>query len=86
MLIRGNISQLHTMCVCVLSQVQLFVTLWTVACQASLSMGFARQLQFPPPGDLPDPGIKLCLLRLWHCQADSLPLCRLEYPYNVPMY
>ena len=39
------------------------VTLWTVACQAPLSMGFSRQeywrgLPCPPPGDLPDPGIK----------------------------
>ena len=38
-------------------------TLWTIAHQASLSMGFSRQqywsgLPFPPPGDLPDPGIK----------------------------
>ena len=46
-----------------LSRVQLFVTLWTVAYQASLSMGFSRQeywsgLPFPSPGDLPDPGIK----------------------------
>ena len=37
--------------------------LWTVACQTPLSMGFSRQeywseLSFPPPGDLPDPGIK----------------------------
>ena len=37
--------------------------LWTVACQAPLSMGFSRQeywseLPFPSPGDLPDPGIK----------------------------
>ena len=51
-------------CVCVcLSCVQLFVTLWTVALQALLSMGFPRQeywsgLPCPPPGDLPDPGIK----------------------------
>ena len=48
---------------CVLSQVQLFVTPWTVACQAPLSMGFLKQeywsgLSFPPPGDLSDPGIK----------------------------
>ena len=51
---------------CVLSRfghVRLFVTLWTVACQAPLSMGFPRQeywsgLPFPPPGDLPDPGIE----------------------------
>ena len=51
---------------CVLShfsRVQLFVIPWTVARQASLTMGFSRQeyrsgLAFPPPGDLPDPGIK----------------------------
>ena len=38
-----------------------FVTLWTVGCQAPLSMAFPRQddssgLPFFPPGDLPDPG------------------------------
>ena len=43
--------------------VQLFVTPWTVARQAPLSMGFSRQedwseLSLPPPGGLPDPGIK----------------------------
>ena len=41
--------------------VQLFVTLWTVACQAPLSMGFSRQeywssLPCPPPEALPNPG------------------------------
>ena len=46
-----------------LSHVQLFVTPWTVAHQAPLSMGFSRQeywsgLPFLTPGDLPDPGIK----------------------------
>ena len=46
-----------------LSRVRLFVTLWTVAYQASLSMGFSRQeywsrLPFPSPGDLPDVGIE----------------------------
>ena len=45
------------------SHVQLFVTPWTVARQAPLSMGFSRQgywsgLPCPAPGDLPDPGIK----------------------------
>ena len=52
--------------ICVLSHfscVRLFVTLWTVACQAPLSMGFSRpeywnRLPFPSPGDLPDPGIE----------------------------
>ena len=46
-----------------LSCVQLFVTPWTVACLAPLSMGFPRQeywngLPFPSPGDLPDPEIE----------------------------
>ena len=41
-----------------------FVTPWTIAHQAPLSMGFPRQeywsgLLFPSSGDLPDPGIKL---------------------------
>ena len=45
----------------VISRVLLSVTPWTVACQASLSMGFYRQgyksgLPFPSPGDLPNPG------------------------------
>ena len=49
---------------CVLSCfscVRLFLTLWTIAHQAPLSMGFSRQeywsgLPCPPSGDLPDPG------------------------------
>ena len=46
-----------------LSRVQLFVTPWTVACQAPPSMGLFRQeywsgLPCPPPGNQPDPGIK----------------------------
>ena len=51
---------------CMLSHfscVQLCATLLTVAQQAPLSIGFSRQeywsgLPCPPPGDLPDPGIK----------------------------
>ena len=39
------------------------VTSWPVALQAPLSMGFSGQeywsgLPFPPPGDLPHPGIE----------------------------
>ena len=46
-----------------LSRVPLFATPGTVALQASLSTGFARQeywgrLPFPSPGDLPDPEIE----------------------------
>ena len=45
------------------SCVRLFETLWTVACQAPLSMRFPRQeywrgLPYPSPGDLPDSGIE----------------------------
>ena len=44
-----------------------FVTLWTVTYQAPPSMGFSRQeywtgLPFPPPANLPKPGIKLMSL------------------------
>ena len=51
----------------------LFETLWTVAHQAPLSMGFSRQeywggLPFPPLGDLPNPGIEPGSLAL---QTDS---------------
>ena len=45
------------------NRVQLFATLWTVACQAPRSMEFSRQeywsgLPCPPLKDLPDPGIE----------------------------
>ena len=45
------------------SEVRLFVTPWTVAYQAPLSVGFSRQeywtgLPFPSPGELPNPGIE----------------------------
>ena len=54
---------------------KLFATLWTIACQAPLSMGFPNQeywsgLPFPPPGDLPDASIEP---RFPALQADSLP-------------
>ena len=46
-----------------LSQIWLCATLWTVDCQAPLSMGFSRLeywsgLPFPPPGNLTNPGIE----------------------------
>ena len=46
------------------SHVQVFVTPWTLAGPAPLSVGFSRQehwsgLPFPPPRDLPNPGIEL---------------------------
>ena len=51
------------------SHVQLFMTLWTIACQASLSVGFSQQeywsgLPCPSPGNVPNPVSKLRLLCL----------------------
>ena len=56
-----NLSWLHVPVLSHFSPVRLFATLWTVACQAPLSMGFSRQeywsgLPCPSPWDLPDPG------------------------------
>ena len=53
------------------------VTLWTVACQAPLFIGFSRQeysigLPWPPPEDLLDLGIEPASLMLLHWQAGSL--------------
>ena len=67
-----NILMYICVCVCVcvyahmlshFSFIRLFSTLWTVAHQDPLSMGFSRQeywggLPYPTPGDLPNPGIK----------------------------
>ena len=58
-----------------LSRVRLLATLWTVAYQAPLTIGFSRQeywsgSPFPSPGDLPNPGIEPGSPAL---QADALP-------------
>ena len=54
-------------------------TLWTVAHQALLPMGFSRQeywsgLLCPPPGDLPDLGTKHSSLKSPDWQAGSFSL------------
>ena len=73
-------------CVCVCSAMSdFFVSLWTTARQASLSMGFSRQgywsvLPFPTPGDLPKPGIAP---RSPVLQADSLPVEPQGKPKNT---
>ena len=53
----------NVLCAQLLSCVQLFVIPWVVAHPAPLSLGFSRQehwsgLPFPPPEDLPNPGIE----------------------------
>ena len=71
-------------CQWVLSHVRL-CNLWTVVCQAPLSMGLSRQeywsgLPFHPPKDLTDPGIKLASPASSALQADSLPLSHCRCP------
>ena len=73
------------------------LTLWTVALQAPLSMGFFRQeywngLPFPSTGYLPNPGIEperyrtrevsnQSLLCLLHCRRILYPLSHQGFPY-----
>ena len=80
-LFRQTVSRLSVnsfTCACLpaqlLSCVRLFVTLWNVACQAALSMGFSRQeycsgLLCPPPGNFRNPEIEP---RSSALQVDSL--------------
>ena len=76
-----------SLCACMLScfsHVQLFVTLWMVASQAPMTMGFSRQeywsgLPCPPPGDLSNPGIKPVSLKCPTLAARSLPLVSVQF-------
>ena len=81
---RTNLWTVSALCCAVLSPTVLpdSATPRTVARQGPLSMGFSRQeylsgLPFPPPGDLPVPGIKPHLL---HWLTDSLALSHLGSP------
>ena len=61
-----------------------FVTPWTVALQAPLSMEFPRQeywsvLLFPSPGDLPNPGTEL----MYPALAGRLPVSQQGSPSSV---
>ena len=61
------------------------VTLWTVPCQAPLSMKFSRQEHWsgfpcPPPEDLPDSGIESVHPAASGLQVDSLLLSHWEAP------
>ena len=69
-------SLMHASMLSRFSCIRLCVTLWTLARQAPLSMGFSRKeyrsgLLCPPPRDLPEPGIEPVSPAL---ASDSLPL------------
>ena len=83
-------SNYSIMCAFMLSHFRLFATLWTVALQASLSMGFSRHehwsgLPCTLPGVLSHPGIDpACLsLHLLPWQAASLPLVPPGKPHFI---
>ena len=66
-MISQSLTNLVSFIMHVCSVVSDSVTPWTVTHHAPLTMGFHRQeywsgLPFPPPEDLPDPGIKLASL------------------------
>ena len=78
------------MSTCILSNVRLFMTPWTVAHHASLSMGFSRQKYwsgspFASPGDLPNPGMEPVSPMSPASQVNSLLLGpRLRYTNSNP--
>ena len=66
-----------------------FVTIWTVARQDPLSIGFSRQeywsgLPCPPPGDLPNSGIEPPSL-VSPALQESLPAEPLGKPHGVQL-
>ena len=78
---RGLSPSKRPLCGCstCFSCVRLFVTLWTVARQAPLFMGFSRQEYWsgchaPLQGIFSTQGSNPCVLCLLHWQAGSLPL------------
>ena len=73
----------------ILNCVWFFATPWTAACQSPVSMGFFQQeywsgLPSPPPGDLPNPGIKPMSPTSPTLQADSLLLSHQGSPLELP--
>ena len=69
--------------VSMLSFIWLFVTLWTVACQAPLSMEFSSKnigvgCNFPLQGIFQTQGLNPGLLHFLHYQEDSLPITQPE--------
>ena len=77
----------YLMCPQSLNHVRLFVTLWTIARQAPLSVGFSRQeywsgLSFPPPGELSNPGSLALAGRFFTTEPPGKPILFLTNKQN----
>ena len=70
-------NNIYVGCCCLVAESYLTMTLWTVACQAPLSMGFPRQESW---SGLPIQGLNLCLL---HWQVGYLYTTE---PQGSPLY
>ena len=82
-LLTSLVNNEHSCMLSRFSLVQLLVTIWTIAHQSSLSMGFSRQiywsmLPYPPPGDHLHPGLEPASPAASALQADSLLLSHQE--------
>ena len=91
MLVSDNTIQNRNACACLVTLViSDSVTLWTIACQASLSMGFSMQeywneLSCPSPWILPDRGFKPTSL-MSPALAGGFHSHHLGNPYTICMY
>ena len=82
------------LCACVLScfsHVQLLAALWTIACQAPLTMEFSRQeywsgLPSPSPGDLPNSGRGLNQSLLWELRSRNVGDIGTEHSTNSSVH
>ena len=80
---------LYILRLCMLCRVQLFVTQWTIAHQALLSIEFSRQeycsgLPCPPPGNLPNPALLQCRWTFYHLSGQGSPKTPdwVAYPFS----
>ena len=86
---KNNFKPYHACVLSCFSYVRLFATLWAVAHQPPLSMGFPRQedwswLPVPPPGDLPDPGIKPASVTLPALAGGFFTICATWEAQTIP--
>ena len=80
----------HACMLNLLSHVWLFVTLWTIAHQSPLSLGFSRQeywnaLPCLPPGDLLDPGVEPAFL-MPPALSGGLFTTSITWEAQIPLY